>query len=366
MEVVGGLINATFLVAICLTLLLDAMQRFFEPPQEELNKSGLTLIIVAGVGLAVNLGGVAIFGHSHGGGHGHSHGGPSDGHGHDHGAVKETSHGAHGAGHTDLDGEHGGHGVVSESELVATPSIGSSDVTVIHVTSTSSQTSIQLRNPYQESHGALELKSVEMSKIEKEKLKKKHNSTGNLNIRAILLHTMGDALGSLAVIISGLFIYFLKDERRHLADPVCTLFITVVILGSALPLIKQTMAILLQKVPEHINLREIQEQIVKVSGIYQIHDVHVWQLSQDKIVASLHALISKNCDFMKIADQVKNIFHSHGIHASTIQPEYIGDSFGGSKETRMGGDLCHEVVCDEDECHKKSCCPPSSKEGQSQ
>jgi len=206
----------------------------------------------------------------------------------------------------------------------------------------------------------------EASKREKtvtvaEKEKDKHKHSTNLNIRAVLLHTMGDALGSVAVIVSGLFIYFLKDEKRHLADPICTLFITFLIFFSALPLIKQTMAILLQKVPEHINLRVIQEQIIKVSGIYQIHDVHVWQLSQDKIVASLHALISKNCDFMTIADQVKNIFHSHGIHASTIQPEYIADTFGNSKGTELEGDLCHEVVCDEDECHKKSCCPPSSR-----
>jgi len=307
MEVVGGLINATLLVGICLSLLLDALQRFFEPPSESLNSNGLILIIVASIGLAINLGGAFMFsGH-----HGHSHGGHG-GHGH---------HG-HGGQHDDNDEKkfHSNPGSSSENEI-----------TVIHLT-----------------------KSGKRTEHPKPIVAEKTKSRPNLNVRAAFLHAMGDALGSLGVIISGIIIYFVKDERKHLADPICTIFISCLIFQSAFPLIKQTLAILLQKVPDHINLVKIQEEILKVRGIYQIHDVHVWQLSQEKNVASLHVLISANSDFMMIADQVKNIFHSHGIHASTIQPEFITETF-----TTSDGDLCHEVVCDK-ECHKKSCCPPSN------
>lgn len=53
-----------------------------------------------------------------------------------------------------------------------------------------------------------------------------------------------------------------------------------------------------------------------------LHELHVWQLSESKIVASVHVLASRDHDFMPIAVKIRKALHHHGIHSSTIQPEY--------------------------------------------
>lgn len=53
-----------------------------------------------------------------------------------------------------------------------------------------------------------------------------------------------------------------------------------------------------------------------------LHELHVWQLSESKIVASVHVLASRDHDFMPVAANIRKALHHHGIHSSTIQPEY--------------------------------------------
>lgn len=53
-----------------------------------------------------------------------------------------------------------------------------------------------------------------------------------------------------------------------------------------------------------------------------MHELHVWQLSESKIVASVHVMASRNHDFMPVAADIRKTLHHHGIHSSTIQPEY--------------------------------------------
>ena len=76
-EVVGALVNAVFLLALCFSITVQALKRFVKP---EPIKDPKMILIVGGVGLFINIIGLVIFGHSHGGeeGHGHSHGQPQD------------------------------------------------------------------------------------------------------------------------------------------------------------------------------------------------------------------------------------------------------------------------------------------------
>jgi len=61
---------------------------------------------------------------------------------------------------------------------------------------------------------------------------------------------------------------------------------------------------------------------MKVNGVLSVHELHVWQLSESKIVASVHVMASRNHDFMPVAADIRKTLHHHGIHSSTIQPEY--------------------------------------------
>ena len=85
---------------------------------------------------------------------------------------------------------------------------------------------------------------------------------------------------------------------------------------------KSTAFILLQGVPATVSLDEVRDAILAVDGVLSVHELHVWQLSENKIVASVHVTASRKHDFMPVAAKIRKALHDRGIHSSTIQPEY--------------------------------------------
>jgi zinc transporter 1 len=158
------------------------------------------------------------------------------------------------------------------------------------------------------------------------------HSHGDLNMKGVFLHVMGDALGNVGVIASALIIWLTDYSWRYYADPAISLIITVIILGSAIPLCKAASRILLQAVPAGMSIDHIKEDIERLPGVVGSHHLHVWQLSDTKLVASLHIKI--DCEikdegserYMRLARQVRKCLHAYGIHSSTIQPEFTTDS----------------------------------------
>lgn len=71
-----------------------------------------------------------------------------------------------------------------------------------------------------------------------------------------------------------------------------------------------------------MSLEEVRAAILAVEGVLSLHELHVWQLSESKIVASVHVMASRNHDFMPVAAKIRKALHHRGIHSSTIQPEY--------------------------------------------
>lgn len=157
------------------------------------------------------------------------------------------------------------------------------------------------------------------------------HSHGDLNMRGVFLHVMGDALGNIGVIASALLIWLTSWSWRFYFDPAISLVITVIILGSAIPLCKAASRILLQAVPVGLSVDDIREDIEELPGVISCHHLHVWQLSDTQLVASLH--IQVDCEikgegsasYMHLARQVRRCLHEYGIHSSTIQPEFFLD-----------------------------------------
>lgn len=165
---------------------------------------------------------------------------------------------------------------------------------------------------------------------------KEHSKGGHshddLNMRGVFLHVMGDALGNIGVIGSALIIWLTNWSWRYYADPAISLVITVIILGSAIPLCKAASRILLQAVPPGISVDDIKTDIEDLPGIISCHHLHVWQLSDTKMVASLHIQVEfdfkgeGSARYMELARAIRRCLHEHGIHSSTIQPEFCLDS----------------------------------------
>lgn len=164
---------------------------------------------------------------------------------------------------------------------------------------------------------------------------------GSMNMRALILHVMGDALGNVGVISTGLIIWLTSLSWKYYFDPIISLVITVIIFSSALPLgkfnfkemlpsseadfaviVRSTAFILLQGVPATVSLEETRDAILAVDGVLSVHELHIWQLSENKLVASVHVMASRKHDFMPVAAQIRKVLHDRGVHSSTIQPEY--------------------------------------------
>jgi zinc transporter 1 len=165
----------------------------------------------------------------------------------------------------------------------------------------------------------------------KSKNEKKGHSH-DLNMRGVFLHVMGDALGNIGVIVSALIIWLTDYKWRFYVDPGISLVITLIILASAIPLCKAASRILLQAVPPGMSIDHIKEDIERLPGVIGSHHLHVWQLSDTKIVASIHLQVDTEIKgegserYMRLARQVRRCLHAYGIHSSTIQPEFAPDS----------------------------------------
>ncbi|KAI9835763.1 MAG: hypothetical protein M1819_001942 [Sarea resinae] len=158
------------------------------------------------------------------------------------------------------------------------------------------------------------------------------HSHHDLNMRGVFLHVMGDALGNIGVIGSALIIWLTPYWWRFYSDPLISLVITVIILASAIPLCKAASRILLQAAPAGISVDDIKEDIEELPGIFSCHHLHVWQLSDTKLVASLHVQVEfdfkgeGSARYMELAQAIRTCLHDYGIRSSTIQPEFCLNS----------------------------------------
>ncbi|XP_043424150.1 zinc transporter 10 [Prionailurus bengalensis] len=198
---------------------------------------------------------------------------------------------------------------------------------------------------------------------EPEETMKKEKKSEALNIRGVLLHVMGDALGSVVVVVTAIIFYVrpLKGEDpcnwQCYIDPSLTVIMVAIILSSAFPLIKETAAILLQMVPKGVNTEELMSKLSAVPGVSSVHEVHIWELISGKIIATLHIKYRKDRGYQDASMKIREIFHNAGIHNVTIQFEHMD-----LKETMEQKDLlllCSSP-CISKGCEKQLCCPPGA------
>lgn len=113
-------------------------------------------------------------------------------------------------------------------------------------------------------------------------------SQGNLNLRGAYLHILGDVLSSVGVILAGVIIYF---TNYYIIDPLISMAICLVILRGAFFLVKDAVNILLEAVPQNINLANVQEALLAIPGIKSLHHLHVWTISSGRHALSAHVLV---------------------------------------------------------------------------
>ena len=146
----------------------------------------------------------------------------------------------------------------------------------------------------------------------------------NLNVRAALLHVMGDLLGSVAALISGAVILMTGWTT---IDPLLSLLIVVLILISAVRVLREALHALMEGVPLHLDLERVGRSMAGVEGVVSVHDLHIWSLSSSRIALAAHVIIHDlrtwPATMARLQTHLKDEF---GIHHVTLQPE-SGEKF---------------------------------------
>ena len=140
----------------------------------------------------------------------------------------------------------------------------------------------------------------------------------SLNQRGAYLHIVGDVLGSAGALAAGAIIVATGWVQ---ADPLISVLIAVLILGSAWRLVKESTDILLEAAPAHIALADVHDRIASIPGVASVHDLHVWTVTSGVIAMSGHLVVQNPGDNQRVLEAVQQRLGGMGIRHVTVQME---------------------------------------------
>uniref|UniRef100_A0A8C4S594 Zinc transporter n=1 Tax=Erpetoichthys calabaricus TaxID=27687 RepID=A0A8C4S594_ERPCA len=271
-EVLAGFVNGLFLVFTAFFIFSEGVERALEPPDVHHER----LLPVSIAGLIVNLIGIFVFQH---GGHGHSHGGKEHGHSHslfNGGLSHGHSHGGHGHSHGHKHEEKHGHSHEHHGH----------------------------GHGHDHGHGHSHEEHCEGKGV-----------TG-----VFFLHIVADTLGSIGVIISALL---MQKYDLMIADPICSMLIALLIGVSVVPLLKESIGILMQRTPPSLDyhLPECYQRVQQLQGVYHLQEPHFWTLCTDVYIGTLKLVVAPDADARWILSQTHNIFTQVGVRQLYVQIE---------------------------------------------
>jgi len=141
----------------------------------------------------------------------------------------------------------------------------------------------------------------------------------NVNLRSAYLHVLGDALGSIGAIAAGIVMIAFE---WYIADPIISVFVSLLILRSAWRIIQSTVHILMEGAPAGVDTEEVSKALLSLEGVVGIHDLHIWTITSSMDALSCHLVIEDDKDGYRVLQQAINLLGKqfHMDHA-TIQIE---------------------------------------------
>ena len=147
------------------------------------------------------------------------------------------------------------------------------------------------------------------------------NQKHDLNVRGAFLHMAMDTLVSVGVVISGIIIML---TGFVLIDTFISLVIALLILASTWKLLKESLFLSLDAVPEGIDMQEAGKHIAQVPDVESFHHFHVWAMSTTENAATIHIVLKELSQMEEVKHAVKEELREHGIHHSTVECETPG------------------------------------------
>jgi len=151
----------------------------------------------------------------------------------------------------------------------------------------------------------------------------KSDSAKNINVRAAYLHLLGDTLSSAMVIAGGILIYFFNISWL---DPVITILISLYIIKESYTLIKDSVNILMQSVPDELDLGSIKKDIELFPEVMNVHHIHAWNLNEQEVHFEGHIDLNKDLQVSQtdiIRKKIESLLaEKYHISHSTLQIEF--------------------------------------------
>ncbi len=147
----------------------------------------------------------------------------------------------------------------------------------------------------------------------------KPSPTDSLNQRSAYLHVLADAVGSVSVIGAAAVMW---ATGWYLADPIASLLVCLTILWGSWSLIRQSVNILLEGVPAHVDVIAVMRAMQDVPGVRRVHDVHIWTITSGMDAMSGHVVVDALADSQAILEQLRLVLSERfGLSHTTLQPE---------------------------------------------
>ncbi|MFS1515930.1 cation diffusion facilitator family transporter [Bacillus sp. SCS-151] len=158
----------------------------------------------------------------------------------------------------------------------------------------------------------------------------KGDTSDNLNIRSAFLHVLGDLLGSVGAIIAALLIMFFG---WNLADPIASVIVAILIIISAWRVTRDSSHILMEGSPPGIDVGDIKEQLLSISHVIDVHDLHVWAISSDFLSLSCHIKIGDCDNYERVLNEATKLLKDkYHINHTTIQIDHLNSDCSTSEE----------------------------------
>jgi cobalt-zinc-cadmium efflux system protein len=154
----------------------------------------------------------------------------------------------------------------------------------------------------------------------------KDDAHHNINIRSAYIHLLTDVMTSVVVLIGGVAMYYFE---LFWIDPLISILIAIYLIYAAYGILKESISILMQFTPQHIDITAIEESVCQHPELHNIHHIHIWQLNDHEIFLEAHIDFKEDLSLEKVTHicnnlekMIKGNFH---ITHVTLQSEYQKD-----------------------------------------
>ncbi|KAF4659476.1 hypothetical protein FOZ61_004699 [Perkinsus olseni] len=172
----------------------------------------------------------------------------------------------------------------------------------------------------------------------------------NLALDAAVVHVLGDIIQSLGVLLAAVLIYWKPFNVGHVngvskwnyADPACTILFSILVMFTTFKTVKQSVHILMQRVPDSVDVDLLQTKLRHVEHVQCVHDVHVWSVGSSGNICTAHIVVSGCSNCSQVLNEATKVANDMGISHTTFQLEARAEDVD---VDALQSSCCHNQAC---------------------